>query len=212
MATWPSVKLKGKSQVIPRICPNCKAPAAVSHRYGYKGLKGWLTRTTYYQTFNYCGPCGKQADSALGLQGWAFGLAILGFFACIGFLALSVESTAQFRDPVTHEASSLVAALSIIAAILAAAVISGGLWWLVRTIKRKRHPMRPEQAVWGPAAYFTGSGVLDVQSHSSYKAARREWLAELIKENPAQVDDDTYVSYVGAARPEAVNARPFGGG
>jgi hypothetical protein len=143
---------------------------------------------------------------------WAFGFAVLGFLAFIGFLVLFVEFTASSRDPETHKASDLTTALVMIASILAAVVISGGLWWLVRTIKRKRHPMRPEQAVWGPAAYYTGSGVLDVQSYSSYKAARREWLAELIKANPAQVDDDTYVSYVGASRPEAGNARPFGGG
>jgi hypothetical protein len=212
MATWTSVKLKGKSQVIPRICPNCMAPATVSYRYGYKGLKGWLTRTTYYQSFNYCDPCHKQADSAQGLKGWAIVFGILGFFVFIGFLVLSTDLMAPYRDPETHALSEAAAALSIIATVIAAAVISGGLWWLVRAIKRKRHPMKPEQAVWGPAAYYAGSGVLDVQSYSSYKAARREWLAELIKANPAQVDDDTYVSYVGAARPEAGAARPFGGG
>jgi hypothetical protein len=212
MAAWPSVKLKGASQVIPRICPNCMAPATASCRYGYKGLKGWLTRTTYYQTFNYCDPCHKQADSALGLQGWVFGLSILGFFAFIVFLVLSVQYTDRLRDPETHTLSELATALSIGAAILAAVIVSGGLWWLVRAIKRKRHPSRPEQAVWGLAAYFTGSGVLDLQSLSSYKAARREWLAELIKANPEQVDDDTYVSYVGVAKPETGNARPFGGG
>jgi hypothetical protein len=212
MATWTSVKLKGKSQVIPPICPNCMAPSTVSYRYGYKGLKGWLTRTTYYQTFNYCSPCCKQADSALGLQGWVFGLSILGVAAFVVFLVLLVEFTASHRDPETHKASDLATALIMIASGLGAVAVSGGLWWLVRTIKRKRHPMRPEQAVWGLAAYYTGSGVLDVQSYSSYKAARREWLAELIKANPAQVDDNTYVSYVGASKPETGAARPFGGG
>jgi hypothetical protein len=212
MATWASVKLKGKSQVIPPICPNCMAPATVSYRYGYKGLKGWLTRTTYYQTFNYCDPCHKQADSAQGLMGWALGLSILGVAAFVVFLVLLVDFTAPYRDPETHKASDLTAVLVMIAAILAAAVLCGGLWWLVRAVKRKRHPMSAGQAVWGPAAYYTGSGVLDVQSYSSYKAARREWLAELIKANPAQVDDDTYVSYVGASKPETGAARPFGGG
>ncbi len=38
MAVWTAIKLKGKSQVIPPICPNCMAPATVSFRYGYKGL------------------------------------------------------------------------------------------------------------------------------------------------------------------------------
>ncbi len=212
MAVWTAIKLKGKSQVIPPICPNCMAPATVSFRYGYKGLKGWLTRTTYYQSFNYCAPCHKQADSALGLVGWGIAFGILGFFAFIAFLVISVDAANPYRDPVTHNASDLVVAISMAAAVLAAVIVSVGLWFLVRAIKRKRHPLKPEQAVWGPAAYYTGSGVLDVQSYSSYKAARREWLAELIKANPAQVDDDTYVSFVGAARPEPASARPFGGG
>lgn len=212
MALWTSIKLKGKSQVIPPICPNCMAPATVSFRYGYKGLKGWLTRTTYYQSFNYCAPCHKQADSALGLFNWGIVFAIVGFFVFIGLLVLSVQMSDPYRDPVTHKASDLLTLLCMAGSVLAAAVISGALWYLVRTIKHKRHPLKPEQAVWGPAAYYTGSGVLDVQSFASYKAARREWLAELVKANPAQVDDDTYVSYVGASKPQAAGARPFGGG
>ena len=63
---WTKVVLKGRSQLIPGLCPNCLAPADQSFRYGYRGIEGWLTRTTYYQTFTYCRACHGQAVSVAG--------------------------------------------------------------------------------------------------------------------------------------------------
>ncbi len=51
---------------------------------------------------------------------------------------------------------------------------------------------------------------MDMQDQSVYLAARREWMAELVRLNPDQVDAATYQAWVGEP-PPAGTGRPFGG-
>lgn len=209
MVQWHRIRLKGTEQVMPDACPNCMGPSTHHFRYGYKGWKGWLTRTTYYQTFYYCEPCMKQADSALGLGGWSFFGGVLGFFA---WLAVTISLAEAYRDPETHRVPDLIMALVFLLGTAVAVGIVMGIRFLVKAIKQRRHPLKEGQAVWGVAAYYTGSGFLDVQSLASYKAVRREWLAEMVRLNAQQVDDATYQAWVGEAKPAPEpEARPFGG-
>ena len=206
MSQWSLVKLNGKSQVIPKVCPNCLQPSAQEFRYGYKGLKGWLTRTTYYQSFNYCEPCLKQARSAMGLGTWAFFLVMLGLVSAI---ISSIALDEAFRDP--GAAQSTAGGLVLLGPVGSAAIFVG-LYFLVRKVKRGRYPLRPEQALWGPAVFYVGSGFMDLQNRSAYKAVRREWIAALIQANPEQADEGTYQAFVGMPKPPAAPVnRPFGG-
>jgi len=196
MANWPSQKLKGESQVLPRVCPNCLREANVELRYGYKGLKGWLTNTTYYQSFLYCEPCADQVMAQRKLGLFRFWFCVLGFFG--GLIAFAFAA-----DTKEHSVLPLLAPIAVIAVLVAG-------YRLIRSIKRKKSPKRDDQAVWGIAAVYYGSG-LDMSS-SIFRAARPEWLAALVAANPDKVDDDTFQKVVGRAKPTADPNGPFGGG
>jgi len=90
---WIKVAMKGRSQVIPPICPNCLEPAELKFRYGYRGIEGWLTRTTYYQTFTYCQACHPQAVSAVGLRRWGIFAGVAAFFAWIPLMIVGIYAT-----------------------------------------------------------------------------------------------------------------------
>jgi hypothetical protein len=206
---WTTVALKGKAQVIPPVCPNCLGEGSVKYRYGYRGLQGWLTRTTYYQTFTYCPDCQRQAASAMGLRRWVVLGIVLGFIAWISLLVFLVD---RVRDPQTGKATDFQAGLSVAVATAAALAVVVLVFRLARALKRRRHPLRPGQAVWGLAAFYTGGTHFGFSSGSAvYKAVRPEWIAALVKANPEQVADAVYQNLVGAARPAPVpGARPFG--
>ena len=206
---WTRVALKGKSQVIPSVCPNCFQAADVKYRYGYKGLEGWLTRTTYYQTFTYCQPCQRQAASHVGLRRWGLFGGILAFFLSIPLL-LGIADVLKPRLAGLNK--DLQTSLAMACWAIGAVAIWAAIYFTVRRIKQGRHPLRPEQAVWGLAAFYTGGTHLGFNtSNAVYKAVRPEWIVALVKANPDQVDDATYQGLVGAARPiDAGTARPFG--
>lgn len=206
--SWTRIVMKGAAQVIPEVCPNCLGPAGLKLRYGYKGLEGWVTRTTYYQTFRYCGDCHPQATSAAGLRRWGYlGIA----FGLLAAIAASMGLAALLRDPATGACTRLGADLAIDGGI-AAGVAAGVLFYLAaRFLKRRRHPLRPAQAVWGRAAYYTGSTRWGLDKGTAvYRAARPEWIAALARANPDQVDPATYQSLTGSAPPAAEPGRPFG--
>ena len=209
MRGWNRLRLKGKEQVIPNLCPNCLGPSSHRFRYGYKGWKGMLTNTTYYQSFYYCEPCMKQADSAMGMFGWTFLGVLMGFAA---FLTTLITTADAWRDPVTQVTPGSMVTLGMTLSVLAGAGVLFGFRFLVKWIKQKRHPKTEAQAVWGPAAYYAGSGFMDMQNQCVYLVARREWVAELVRLNPEQVDPATYQSWVGQPPPaRAAEDRPFGG-
>ncbi len=206
---WTRIVLKGRAQVIPPICPICLGEADQKIRYGYKGLEGWLTRTTYYQTFTYCQTCLPQVTSATKLRRWGYFGAVVGGIALIPLL-LSVSGL--LRDPATGKVSDTAAKMGMAAAGLLSLGVGVLVYWVARTLKRRRHPLRPGQALWGPAAFYTGSARMGLSSSTSvYKAVRPEWITALLKANPEQVDDATYHSLTGEARPAAsLESRPFG--
>jgi hypothetical protein len=209
MRGWNRLRLKGKEQTIPDLCPNCLGATTHRFRYGYKGWKGMLTNTTYFQTFYYCEPCMNQADSAMGLGGWTVLGVILGIITFGVTLAVSAEA---WRDPQTRLVPDAMVALGMILALLAGALPTLGIRALAKFIKQKRHPKTQAQAVWGPAAFYAGSGVMDMQNQCVYLIARREWAAEMVRLNPEQVDDAAYQAWVGQPRPESpTQGRPFGG-
>lgn len=208
MRGWNRLRLKGKEQAIPDLCPNCLGATTHRFRYGYKGWKGMLTNTTYYQTFYYCEPCMNQADSAMDLRGWTIFSVILGVITFIGTLIVTVD---VWRDPQTKLVPEAMATLGMVLAVLAGVVPVLGVRALAKFIKQKRHPRTQAQAVWGPAAFYAGSGLMDMQNQCVYLVARREWAAELVRLNPEQVDDASYQSWVGQPRPESSSqSRPFG--
>ncbi len=209
MGEWHQLRLKGKEQVMPELCPNCLGPSTHRFRYGYKGWKGALTNTTYYQSFYYCEPCMNQADSALGLNGWTILGAVIGFIA---FLIVAIASADAWRDPATKRVPEYLVTISMILGALVAAGCIYGVRALAKLIKQKKYPKTEAQIVWGPAAFYVGSGFMDLQDQAVYKAARKEWIAELVRLNPQQVDDAMYQSWVGQPKPAApAQARPFGG-
>ncbi|MDE3033862.1 MAG: hypothetical protein KGI56_09375, partial [Acidobacteriota bacterium] len=159
-----------------------------------------------YQSFHYCEPCWKQAKSALGLGTWTFVLVLFGAFSTL-ILAAAIAGTS--RNPENQGSGPGVLLLLAPAALLAA---FAGLFLLIRGVKHRRYPLRESQVAWGPAAFYVGSGFLDVQGHSTYKALRREWVALLVKANPEQVDDETYQAFANAPKPSvSPGTRPFGG-
>ncbi len=206
---WTRVVLKGKAQVIPPICPICLGEADQKIRYGYKGLEGWLTRTTYYQTFTYCQACRPQVISATRLRRWGYFGAVVGGIALIPLL-LALSSL--LKDPATGKASDTAVNVGMAAAGLLSLGVAVLVYWVARTLKRRRHPLRPGQVVWGPGAFYTGSARMGLSSGTSvYKAVRPEWAAALLKANPEQADAATYQALPGAARPTASpDSRPFG--
>ena len=86
------------------------------------------------------------------------------------------------------------------------------IYLAARALKRRRHPHRPGQAVWGLAAFYTGGTAFGFNNRFAvYKAARPEWIAALVRANPEQVDEAVYQNLVGTVRPALVQAaRPFG--
>lgn len=206
---WTRIVMKGDAQVIPTVCPNCLVEGREHLRYGYKGLEGWLTRTTFYQSFHYCPSCLPQARSAIGLRRWGWSSLVVAF---LGLVAGAVVLAEALKDPVTGACPPDLVNVAVAGAAVLG-ILAGFLFYLAaRFVKQRRHPRRPEQAVWGLAAYYAGKSRwgLDAQT-AVYLAARPEWIAALAKANPEQVDEATYQGLTGAARPDApAGGRPFG--
>jgi hypothetical protein len=206
---WTRVVLKGRAQVIPSICPICLGAADQKIRYGYKGLEGWLTRTTYYQTFAYCEACHPQVVSATRLRRWGYFGVVVG---CLALIPILLTFSSLLKDPATGKTTDAAINVGMAVAGLLSLGIAVLIYWVARTLKRRRHPLRPGQAVWGPGAFYTGSARMGLSSGTAvYRAARPEWAAALLKANPEQVDDATYQALTGAARPTTTpDSRPFG--
>ncbi|HEX9009555.1 MAG TPA: hypothetical protein VF804_04250 [Holophagaceae bacterium] len=206
---WTRIVMKGTAQVIPAVCPNCLGPADQRLRYGYKGLEGWVTRTTFYQTFAYCPACLPQAASASRLGRWGWTGVGLGLVAAVAGAILLGDA---LRDPATGVCTNLNANLAI-AGSAALGVTTGLLTYLAaRLLKRRRHPLRPGQAVWGRAAFYTGAARWGLHRDTAvYLAARPEWIAALARANPEQLDGPAYQQATGEAQPAPIaGARPFG--
>jgi hypothetical protein len=167
-----------------------------------------VTRTTYYQTFAYCGICHPQAASAATLRRWGYVGVVLGFIATI---AASVALSDVLRDPVTGVCTSRMANLGIAGGAVVGLGVAVLTYQAARYLKRRRHPLQPSQAIWGQAAFYTGSARWGLDANTSvYVAARPQWIAALAQANPEQVDEATYQGLTGTARPSAVPERPFG--
>ncbi len=207
--SWSRIVLKGTAQVIPAVCPNCLGPADQRLRYGYKGLEGWVTRTTFYQTFAYCPACAPQAVSATGLRRWGWTGVAVGFVAAIAGALLLGQA---LQDPGAGACTPLQANLAIAGAGVIGVAAGFLTYVLARSLKRRRHPLRPGQAVWGRAAYYAGAGRWGLDHGTAvYLAARPEWIAALARANPEQLDAPAFQQATGEAKPApAAEGRPFG--
>ncbi len=201
---WPSAKLKGDSQVIPRVCPNCMKPSELVFRYGYTGPFYILSRTTYYQTFYYCKPCGESMQKKWKNNKWTFWvkllLSFLAFFAPVGLMVSLPKPTGFLGDimPGIYTGACLVFPF----------LVFFGLGWLFDGMYDKKNPMRPDQVTTGPSAYYAGKAILGMFGPNIYSAVRPEWLKELVKLNPSQVDDATHKNFTGQDKP-AATGKPF---
>jgi hypothetical protein len=186
MAEWITLTLKGSGQVIPKTCPNCLAAATVQHRISHRFLN-----TTHYQTFNYCAYCSRTLGDGASVERWKLLAYLLGAVITVGG-AIGLIKLIGPTSPGWIPLGVLIAA------------IAGG-WAFIRFVKRGKlalHPLRAEQAEWGPAVYYIGHGAFGFNVFTAkYKARRREWLRELVRLNPAQVTDSVYLEWVGSPRP-----------
>lgn len=199
---------------MPRVCPNCLRPAEFDARYCYTHQFPLflLDRTQYWQTFYYCGGCMEQLEAYFGSEKWKGRLIVLGILGLFGAMFAGVLLVDTLRPPEGEPASDLVGWLGLAPLI---AWIAG--WWLLnRAIQRtyeRRQPRHAHQAAWGPAAFYVGDGALGFGHPQTrvYRAARREWLQELVRANPDQIDEAQYQSIVGEAKPAEVPVKPFAG-
>ena len=186
MAEWIRISLKGDGQVIPKICPNCLAPAVSQYRISHRFLN-----TTHYQTFNFCAYCTQSLRDQDSMERWKFLAYLLG-------AAITVGGAVALIKVIGKAAPGWVPLAPFLLAIAAG-------WGMVHFIKRgklQRNPLRAEQAEWGPAVYYLGHGAFGLNVFTAkYKARRREWLRELVRLNPAQVSDAVYQEWTGAAKP-----------
>lgn len=190
MSSWHTITLKGRSQVIPPVCPNCLAPASVEVETEHRFLNN-----THTQTFLYCEPCGKQASAFPSI--WFSGMLglIVGLVPALTFVFAIFP-----KLPEGLKKSDISGALPLI--MLAACVV--GLPLMRRRAFKKAHPHREGQAVQGPAVYYVGPGdLLGLGNSACYKAARPEWVREFVRRNPDQVDAAAYAQWTGEAPPHA---------
>ncbi|MBI5624299.1 MAG: hypothetical protein HY924_11000 [Elusimicrobia bacterium] len=185
MSSWHTVTLSGSSQVIPPVCPNCLAPADVQVETEHRFLN-----TTYTQTFLYCKDCAKAAADLPSIFFWGILGLVVGFVPALLFVFVVFP-----KLPESLKDSSLSGAFPL----LALAVCAVGFPLLRRLSFKKSHPKTGKQAVQGPAAYYTGPGdALGLGDSSSYKAARPEWISELVRRNQDQADPATRHLWTGA--------------
>jgi hypothetical protein len=139
-------------------------------------------------------------------------LALLGIARVFGF---GTDSQPRF-DSTVSRLPEVIAAVVIGVSVLLAWLFARLRWHWSRNGEHTRHPQREGQAVWGLAAFYAGPSLLgtlgSMETTSIYQAARPEWLSALVGCNSQQVDDATYLRWVGKAKPAAEEKpRPFAG-
>jgi hypothetical protein len=187
MADWKIVTLKGTSQVIPKICPNCLAPSTVGRRVSHRFMN-----TTHWQTFYFCDYCAKQYDAMDNLGLWYF----LAFLIAVGLMAATIFAISALFKDVARD-SPLVGAAPFVVGL------GGGLAFALwrRASAFARFPRKPEQATTGPAAQYVGHGAFGFNFMSAkYRALRSEWIRELVRLNPDQVTDEAYREWTGGPK------------
>src|SRR5262245_22638025 len=89
MKGWPTVELAGKEFVIPRVCPNCLAPADRPWSTTY--MKAGFGRSPRYTiTFYYCAECehALQIAKAVEKKQASYGPKLLGLWLVVFFVVL----------------------------------------------------------------------------------------------------------------------------
>lgn len=215
MKGWGKVKLKGESQLMPKLCPNCLQPGDIDARYSYSPhfLIYLFTRTTYWHTFYYCRDCSTQLDAYFSKESK---LGCLWFVYMVGFVASLVGITVQTNEGgFLHGVDNALQTAAVIGTMVAYIALCIGLSRWVTAFYRRKAPKQPAQATWGPAAYYVGDGALGFGNALTrvFRAARPDWIRALVEANPTQVDDATYQMITGHKRPDppAEAPKPFAG-
>lgn len=184
MKDWPNVELTGKEFAIPRVCPNCMAPA--KHGWATSHFKAGFGRgTRYTMTFYYCDGCDAafrvKQDIAKKQDSYGpklLALWILVSFVCFIGLAAGIGSDA-----------------TVIPWLMFAAGIGGGVYFTRRMAAARRGlwedarpPLPPNALGYDFAAYLidTKGGVFS-KKKATFAAARPEWLSRLMEANAGSV-------------------------
>ena len=166
---WPELALTFTGQTnLPQVCPNCLAPGTESRRVTYYSSVG--SDIKFYANFLYCSPCAKTIDAH---KEWRRKLSL---FLGIGPVAIFVPA---FYVGMTFSDMRLF--------FIVAAVITAGIIQFARSTKAaalEECPLKPNQAVWGPAAFYIGAEGFG--RSEIFKAIRPEWLKALADANPGR--------------------------
>ena len=197
---WTKVSLHGIPHFIPAVCPNCLQPADVSLRCSHGPFIDNMFNPLLAnsQTFEYCSTCVDAARAALVCQRvrrgvfWIMSLIPLSL-VFVGFMHLVLGEHSPLR-PYWMRFVKASGVWSILVFPIGGMLVAWLIVRLTRWRMMRRYPLNEQQAVWGLAAYYKGSG--------KYSAARPEWLVALVEANPEGVDDATYREVTGCDRPD----------
>jgi len=183
MDQWPQVVLTGNEFFIPRVCPNCMAPADVplpavhvKQQFG--------SQARYTMTFYYCGACNETfRQSTAILQKQQSFWPLFGIWIGMFVLFLIVGSIGDYLE----QGWLTLAAL--------AGVIGLG-WYLTRKLKARQQamwdeekpPLPPNAIGHGLAVYLIEmKGGVVRKKTATFAAARQDWLDLLVQSNSEAV-------------------------
>jgi hypothetical protein len=175
---WPRVDLPGNSFVVPRVCPNCMAPAnnEWETRYTRRPIGGHESLTL---TFYYCDACNELFRRVLPVEDrlrmlkedFVGGLGGIGIASAI-LVAFTANSSRDFV---------------LVSPLLAGS--AAAIWWWRRYRRRhqamweaERPPLPPNALGYGFAAYCIQARGF-VNRKATFAARRREWLQALVAAN-----------------------------
>jgi hypothetical protein len=179
LQNWPTVALIGNKFVIPRVCPNCMAPAECPQATTY--LKARLGGSTNYtMTFFYCDACDRalKAMRAIEKKQLSYGPQLLALWVLMSFVFFIGMAVVM-----SSEASGVWTLLVL------AAVVALGTYYTRRMAARRRAlwdegkpPLPPNAVGYGFAACLIESKGFR-QKTATFSAARQPWLDLLLDAN-----------------------------
>jgi hypothetical protein len=181
MLDWPTVDLSGKEFVIPRVCPNCMAPAEHAWRTDYtKPRFGGQTRLT--MTFYYCGECDRmlRTKQAIEKKQLSYGPRLLALWIGVFMIFLFGMGTV-----IGNEMNEGWLLLPLALAVAVGVHFTRRMGAKRRALMDEGLPPLPPNAIgYGFAAFLIdGTGGVFGQKTSTFSAARLEWLDLLVQAN-----------------------------
>ena len=182
MQNWPEIELQGKRFRIPRVCPNCLAPAVNEWPTSYTRAR-FGGQTRYTMTFYDCDACSQlfRDVQAVEKKIKSIGNNLVAGWLLMGILWIMLMGLAFGAAPEAWSGTAL---------LIATAIAAGLTFKLTRHFYRKRdalwnadRPPLPLNALgYGFAAFLTKTQGI-IHKSSTFSAARQEWLHLLVAEN-----------------------------